>query len=101
MPLLCGRSRHLMRRLFAASLLSLFAAGSNAADQQHVLWSLEGKTNTVYLLGSVHFLRPSEQIPAAIDSAYADAEQLLMEIDMDDLNPVEAQQAALELGMLP
>ena len=90
-----------MRCLYAVLLLSLFAAGSNAADQQHVLWSLEGKSNTVYLLGSVHFLRPSEQIPAAIDSAYADAEQLLMEIDMDDLDPVEAQQAALELGMLP
>jgi len=90
-----------MRRSLAVFLLTLFAASPQAAEPNHVLWSLKGKTNTVYLLGSVHFLRPSEQIPAAIDSAYADAEQLLMEIDMDDLDPVEAQQAALELGMLP
>jgi uncharacterized protein YbaP (TraB family) len=66
-----------------------------------VLWSLHGKTNTVYLLGSVHFLRPSEQLPAAVDAAYVEAEQLLMEIDMDDLDPLHAQQVTLELGMLP
>jgi len=83
-------------------LIALFAAsGLHAAERQHVLWSLKGKTNTVYLLGSVHFLRPSEKLPAAIEAAYGEAEQLLMEIDMDDLDPLEAQQATLELGMLP
>ena len=74
---------------------------STAAEPRAVLWSLKGKTNTVYLLGSVHFLRPTEQIPAVVDAAYMDAERLLMEIDMDDLDPLEAQQVALELGMLP
>ncbi len=83
-------------------LIALFAAsGVHAAEGQHVLWSLKGKTNTVYLLGSVHFLRPSEKLPAAIDAAYVEAEQLLMEIDMDDLNLLDAQQVTLELGMLP
>lgn len=62
---------------------------------------MKGKTNTVYLLGSVHFLKPAEKLPAAIDAAYAEAEQLLMEIDMDDLDPLHAQQVTLELGMLP
>jgi uncharacterized protein YbaP (TraB family) len=72
-----------------------------AGEPSAVLWSLKGKTNTVYLLGSVHFLRPSEELPKAIDAAYAEAEQLLMEIDMDDLDPLHAQQVTLELGMLP
>lgn len=72
-----------------------------AAEPSAVLWSLKGKTNTVYLLGSVHFLRPSEELPKAVDAAYVDAEQLLMEIDMDDLDPLHAQQVTLELGMLP
>jgi uncharacterized protein YbaP (TraB family) len=83
-------------------LVAFFAcAATSAAEPQHVLWSLKGKTNTVYLLGSVHFLRPSEQLPAVVDAAYAEAEQLLMEIDMDDLDPLHAQQVTLELGMLP
>ena len=62
---------------------------------------MKGKSNTVYLLGSVHFLQPGEQLPAAVDSAYRDAEALIMEIDMDDLDPTAMQAATLELGMLP
>lgn len=74
---------------------------AQTAAPSGVLWSLKGKTNTVYLLGSVHFLRPSEQLPKAVDAAYAEAEQLMMEIDMDDLDPLQTQQLTLELGMLP
>jgi uncharacterized protein len=76
-------------------------AAEPAASQRHSLWSLEGQRNTIYLLGSVHFLSPSEKLPRAMDAAYEDAEALVMEIDMDDLDPLEMQQVALELGMLP
>ncbi len=71
------------------------------ADTPSTVWSLKGKQNTIYLLGSVHFLSPAEKLPAAMEAAYADAEALYMEIDMDDLDPLAAQKAALELGMLP
>lgn len=100
--------RHLSR--FAGSLLlvltySLQPTASLAADpsapERHSLWSLRGKANTVYLLGSVHFLSPTEKLPAAMEAAYEDAEALYMEIDMDDLDPLAAQKVALELGMLP
>lgn len=80
------------------------AAASPAAEQapaRHSLWSLKGRTNTVYLLGSVHFLSQSEQLPAIVDAAYGEAESLIMEIDMDDLDPMEMQQVTLELGLLP
>ena len=96
-----------MKHLFArwagvCAALLLCAAGAHAADEQHhILWSLQGKTNKVYLLGSVHLLKASEKLPAAIDSAYADAEKLVMEIDMDDLDPAEMRQAVTDLAMLP
>ena len=96
---------HKINPLAACALLALaystspLAAGS--PEGHHTLWTVKGKTNTVYLLGSVHFLRPSEQLPAAVDAAYKDAEQLVMEIDMDDLDPLAAQQTTMELGMLP
>lgn len=87
---------------FISLLIALFATtAASAAEPQNILWSMKGKTNTVYLLGSVHFLKPTEQLPAAVDAAYADAERLLMEIDMDDLDPLHVQQLTLELGMLP
>jgi uncharacterized protein YbaP (TraB family) len=78
-------------------------AGASAADgpQRHSLWSVAGKSNTVYLLGSVHFLNQSEQLPAVVDEAYGEAETLIMEIDMDDLDREELQRVTFDLGMLP
>jgi len=76
-------------------------AAQPATAQKHSLWSVNGKSNTIYLLGSVHFLSPKEKLPQAMEAAYQDAEALVMEIDMDDLDPMEAQKVALELGMLP
>ena len=90
------------RWVSVCAALLLWAAGAHAADEQHhILWSLQGKTNKVYLLGSVHLLKESEKLPAAIDSAYADAEKLVMEIDMDDLDPVQMQRDVMELAALP
>jgi uncharacterized protein YbaP (TraB family) len=88
-------------------LLALFVcsspspAASPQSPPHHTLWSVKGRTNTVYLLGSVHFLKPSERLPGAVDEAYKDAEKLVMEIDMDDLDPLAMQQLTLDLGLLP
>jgi uncharacterized protein YbaP (TraB family) len=96
-----------MKNLFArwasvCAALLLWSAGTHAAEQQHhILWSLQGKTNKVYLLGSVHLLKESETLPAAVDSAYASAEKLVMELDMDDLDRAQMEQAVADLAMLP
>jgi uncharacterized protein YbaP (TraB family) len=96
------------RRVLPAALLAITQlicatghAAQTSASPRHALWSLKGKSNTVYLLGSVHFLSASEKLPAVVDEAYADAEALIMEIDMDDLDQAQAQQITLELGVLP
>lgn len=98
-----------MRKLTTLAVWAFFGlasslpstAASPASPTRHTLWSLKGKTNTVYLLGSVHFLKPSERLPGAVDEAYKDAEKLVMEIDMDDLDPLAMQQLTLDLGLLP
>ena len=89
-------------RIFPSFLaLALLALPQAHAAPLHTLWTVKGKTNTVYLLGSVHFLSPTEKLPDVIDSAYRDAEKLLMEIDMDDLDPQAVQQLTVDLGLLP
>lgn len=76
--------------LLAASLLPAVAMARGPG----VLWTVEGRHNTVYLLGSVHLLRASDgALPAAAEAAYADAEQIVMEIDLDD--PSIADPAAI------
>jgi uncharacterized protein YbaP (TraB family) len=72
----------------AALLLAVAAAVAGpaaGAAERNVLWSVRGEHNTVYLLGSIHVLRPGDgELPRAALEAYADAEQLVMEIDLDD-----------------
>jgi uncharacterized protein YbaP (TraB family) len=72
----------------AALLLGVVATVSAAlADtgERNALWAVQGEHNTVYLLGSIHVLRPGDgTLPRAALEAYADAERLVMEIDLDD-----------------
>ena len=72
--------------ILALLCCALGLAGSDAdARDRHALWSVEGRHNTVYLLGSVHVLRAGDgELPAVAEAAYEDAEQLVMEIDLDD-----------------
>jgi hypothetical protein len=83
----------MIRSAVVVLLLAALAAPAVAADRG-ILWAVEGRDNTVYLLGSVHLLRPGDGgLPAAAERAYAEAEGLVMEIDMDD--PAVADPGAL------
>ena len=87
----------------AASLLG-FAVPADARDR-HTLWTVEGEHNTVYLLGSIHVLRAGDEgLPAAAEDAYDDAEQLVMEIDLDDVaagDPAALLGAMQRMALLP
>ncbi len=91
-----------MNKTLAALLLALYAPLAAADGSLTSAWLAEGTSNRVYLFGSVHLLRESDYpLPAVVDEAYADAETIVMEIDMDDLDPVATQALVSELGMLP
>jgi uncharacterized protein YbaP (TraB family) len=63
------------------------------------LWELEGTEGRVLLMGSIHFLRSTDYpLPAELDAAFAAADTLMMEIDMDDLDPMAAQSVLMNLG---
>jgi len=65
------------------------------------MWQIDGANNTIYLLGSIHMLRAKDHpIPAAIYDAYAAADVLIMELDMDDIDPVAEQALITELGLI-
>jgi uncharacterized protein YbaP (TraB family) len=88
-------------RRITAVLVCFLVANFAFAAEHHPLWVVKGKHNTVYLLGSMHLLRASEQLPDEVEVAYRDADKLVMEIDMDDLDPLAVQRLSMELGMLP
>jgi uncharacterized protein YbaP (TraB family) len=75
--------------------------GSLSAFAEAPVWALRGAHNTVYLAGSVHLLRSKDAtLPSAFERAYKDADALVMEIDLDDLDPMAAQGWMLEHGMI-
>jgi uncharacterized protein YbaP (TraB family) len=83
--------------------LALAACQALAAEDGHPLsmWRIDGARNSIYLLGSIHMLREKDYpIPSAIYKAYEEAETLIMEIDMDDIDPVAEQAIATELGLI-
>ena len=65
------------------------------------MWRVDGLSNSVYLLGSIHLLREEDHpLPGVIDEAYADADVIVMELDMDDLDPAYTQMAFNRAGVM-
>lgn len=95
-------SRRWMRQGAAALacglLLALLATTAGALP----LWTLSGDSNRIYILGSIHFLRAGQDpLPRRIVAAYEDADVLIMELDLDDVDPMQAAVTLQQLGMDP
>jgi len=92
-----------VKRLLHTLLFVVCVASARADDGGHpvTLWEARGQHNVVYLLGSIHMLRAGDHpLPTVVDRAYDEAEVLVMELDMDDLDPVATQTAFTEAGVL-
>lgn len=89
-----------MTRRLLTTLLTLLALPA-LAEHPLSLWEVRGTNNAIYLLGSVHLLRQQDHpLPSRMLDAYADAETIIMEIDMDDIDPIETQALINRLGVL-
>jgi uncharacterized protein YbaP (TraB family) len=101
MPLLATRLTTFLRACVWVAI-SWASVSACRADTPHCLWEIHGKHNTVYLLGSIHVLRPSDYpLAPAVLAAYADAKALLMEIDLSEMDTAEVQSEMLASAMLP
>lgn len=92
----------LIRILFGIVLiLSSWPALADTKSHPVTLWHAQGVSNSVYLLGSIHLLRAEDHpLPSIIDAVYEDAEILVMELDMDDLDGAATQRLFNENGVL-
>ena len=86
---------------YIAALFMLLASSSARADYPVTMWEVDGERNSVYLLGSIHLLREQDHpLPEIINAAYRNAEVVIMEIDMDDLDPIATQTLFSQHGMI-
>jgi uncharacterized protein YbaP (TraB family) len=95
-----GLGRRAAGRAAAVLLLGWAAAASGA--EHHTLWAVHGRHNTVYLLGSVHMLRPEDsKLPIEALRAYARSRALVMELDFSHLPDNRLRDSDLSLELLP
>src|SRR4051812_45252377 len=86
-------------KYFIYTLLCLLPLLANA-ESQPATYTVQGKHNVLHLVGTVHLLQDNEVLPGNITRGYADAKQLLLEIDTSAMDPLAIQQTMLSLGML-
>jgi uncharacterized protein YbaP (TraB family) len=74
-----------MRHVFIEFFLFLLCAGMSVAESS--VWLLSRDGNRVYLAGSVHLLRAKDlPMPAEFEAAFAGADTLVIETDVDGMN---------------
>jgi uncharacterized protein YbaP (TraB family) len=94
-------SRGLARGLAGVLLLAFGAQAAHARGEASV-WSMKGTSNTVYLAGSVHALpKGHSELPEQLERAYKAADVIVLEVDLDDMNPLDAVKFITTNGTLP
>ena len=88
---------------YDATILSV-PAKTAAVEQstKNCLWSIQTQSYKIYLLGSIHVLRPETYpLDPAIEKAYASSERIIFETDIAAMQDPAMQTKMLELGMYP
>jgi uncharacterized protein len=80
----------------------LLCVTAHADGALHSLWEIHGKHNTVYLLGSIHVLRPTDYpLAPVVLEAYGNAKSLLMEVNLEEIGSEQLQAEMLSSATLP
>lgn len=82
--------------------LAILVPGASAYADALPLWQIRDADTRVWLLGSIHLLRESDYpLPAPIREAYGQADALVMELDMDDLDTAMVSAVMFARGTPP
>jgi len=87
------------RTIATASIMLLIMCELSA---QSSVWKIEGKGTTMYIGGTIHILRPVDYpLPAEFDSAYAQANTVVLEADLKLMEDSAVGQMMLAKFMCP
>lgn len=89
----------MLRQAILLALVLITCRG--AADP--AAWQVSGEHGAeLWLLGSVHYLRADDHpLPSIVAELYEQADGLIMELDLDDIDPIAMQAEFLGAAMLP
>ncbi len=65
---------------------------SNSQSQKNFLWRVQSSSATVYILGSIHLMKPdSYPLSSTIEDAFAKSDTLAVEANINDLSKLDLQ----------
>ena len=71
-------------------------------DDRGLVYSVQSDKVTLYMAGSIHVMRAEDYpLPEVLDEAYGKSDALIMELDLDDLDPLESSTLIRSLAMAP
>ncbi len=86
--------------LLVACLTALVLPGQGEEVRRHSLWRVQSESRTLYLLGSIHLLKPADHpLPEAFDAALNRADALALEVDLGLAESLGAQLKLLARGI--
>jgi uncharacterized protein YbaP (TraB family) len=75
---------------------------AQAAAARHTFWTVRGAHNTVYLLGSVHVLRPEDStLPDEVRLAYTRSATVVLEVNLNTLDSAGLLATSIRYATLP
>ena len=75
------------------------AGRADASGNKHFLWKVTSRTNSVYLIGSIHFLKPGDYpLDPAYEKAYSASKRVQFEIDLNSVDERKIRQLTLDKG---
>jgi hypothetical protein len=85
--------------LYAGSVL-FPSFGTPAGAEKRSLWKIQSKNNVVYLMGSIHYLKPqSYPLDQAMEDAFKNSKKLVLEIDLESMEKEQGQKLIFLKGV--
>ena len=88
-------------------ILTIWLIGCSSSSQsddegRYPLWKIEGKQNTVWILGSIHMLpERAHPLPKEFEEAYTKADRVVFEVNLDTKNMEGMMMGMMSEAMLP
>jgi uncharacterized protein len=75
---------------FAFLFISISVSPADGADRKNFLWKVQSDTTTVYLLGSVHFMKKEiYPLNRKIEEAFEKSDLLVVEANVNDVSKID------------
>lgn len=83
-------------------LIYINALAQGTADsRKHCIWKVSSKTNTVYIVGSVHLMKEDNKLDEIFEQVYKDSRRLFFEVDLDHMGQQKTQEITAGSGLYP